>query len=101
MIFSITSGVEAERDWNEAVDWYEHREPGLGSRFNSDLHSFLQTLAREPHRFLLVGRLTRRARMPGWPYSIFFAVNEAHREVKVIAIWHGARNPDDLKRRLR
>jgi plasmid stabilization system protein ParE len=37
----------------------------------------------------------------GWPYAIFFAVNEAHHEVKVIAVWHGARNPAELRRRLK
>ncbi|MBA4148059.1 MAG: type II toxin-antitoxin system RelE/ParE family toxin [Verrucomicrobia bacterium] len=100
MIFKVTTEVEAERDWSEAVDWYEQRESGIGSRLNTEVHSVLQTLARQPGRFPLVGRMTRRIRISGWPYSVFFTINEEHREVKVIAIWHGARNPGELKRRL-
>jgi plasmid stabilization system protein ParE len=33
--------------------------------------------------------------------SVYFAVNEEHQEVKVLAIWHGARNPAELRRRLK
>jgi len=36
-----------------------------------------------------------------WPYSIYFTINKEHREVKVVAIWHGSRNPVELRRRLK
>ena len=46
--------------------------------------------------------LTRKAKMPEpWPYSIYFTVNDRHREVKIIAVWHGVRNPAELRRRLK
>jgi len=46
--------------------------------------------------------LTRKAKMPEpWPYSIYFTVNAGHREVKILAVWHGARNPAELRRRLK
>jgi hypothetical protein len=31
----------------------------------------------------------------------YFTINVEHREVKILAIWHGARNPAELRRRLK
>jgi plasmid stabilization system protein ParE len=102
MTFQVIAEAEAKREWNEAVDWYEGREKGVGWRFNDELQIFLSGLAHGPERFKLVTALTRRAKMPKpWPYSIYFAVNQHHREVKILAIWHGARNPAELRRRLK
>jgi plasmid stabilization system protein ParE len=84
------------------VDWYENRETGVGLRFDDDLRTFLQTLAQSPERFQLFTRLTHKAKVPPpWPHSVFFTINREHREVKVLAVWHGARNPAELRRRLK
>src|SRR2546422_6780539 len=32
------------------------------------------------------GRHSRKARVLGWPYSIFFTVNEEDRQIKVLAV---------------
>ena len=34
MTFNVITEAEARRDWNEAVDWYDDREPGVGLRLN-------------------------------------------------------------------
>ncbi len=102
MTFRVIAEAEAKREWNEAVDWYEARETGVGWRFDDELQAFLQTLARDPECFRLATSLTRKAKMPKpWPYSVYFTVNRQQREVKVLAIWHGARNPAELRRRLK
>ena len=102
MTFNVIADAEAKREWNEAVDWYEERETGVGWRFDDELQAFLQTLFQDPERFRLATTLTRKARMPEpWPYSIYFTVNTEHREVKILAVWHGSRNPAELRRRLK
>lgn len=102
MTFKVIAEAEAEREWNDAVDWYEASEPGVGLQFDDELRMFLQTLSHDPERFQIFTRLTHKAKMPlPWPYSIYFTINPEHREVKVLAIWHGARNPAELRRRLK
>jgi plasmid stabilization system protein ParE len=102
MTFKVIAEAEAKLEWNEAVDWYEERETGVGLRFDDELQMFLQSLAQDPERFRPATTLTRKAKMPEpWPYSIYFTVNFEHREVKVLAVWHGARNPAELRRRLK
>jgi plasmid stabilization system protein ParE len=101
MTFKVIAEDEARRDWHEAVSWYQEREPGVGLRLDETIIKFLQTLSRQPERFRFGTRLTRRAKIPGrWPYSVYFVINEEFREVKAVAIWHGARNPAELRRRL-
>ena len=102
MTFTVIADAEAKRDWNEAVDWYEARETGVGLRLDEAIQAFLQTLSQQPERFRFATRLTRKAKILGpWPYSVYFVVNTEFREVKVLAIWHGARNPAELRRRLK
>ena len=101
MTFKVTTEAEAKQDWNEAVDWYDKREPGVGLRLNDKIHAVLQTLSQQPERFPIATRLTRKAKVQGrWPYSVYFTINVERREVKVLAIWHGKRNPAELRRRL-
>jgi plasmid stabilization system protein ParE len=100
MRFRVIVEADAEREWQQAADWYEERESGVGLRFNAAVHQCLQSLAQEPERFPLISRLTRKARIHGWPYSIFFVINESRQQIKVVAVWHGKRNPARLRRRL-
>ena len=102
MTFKVIAEAEAKREWNEAVDWYEARETGVGWRFDDELQALLQTLKQNPERFRLATCLTHKVKMPKpWPYSIYFAINREHCEVKILAVWHGARNPAELRRRLK
>jgi plasmid stabilization system protein ParE len=102
MTFTVIVESDAERDWHEAVAFYDEREAGVSHRFNIAVREMLHTLSRIPERFRLYTRLTHKAKMPRpWPHSVYFTIDRAYREVKVVAIWHGARNPAELRRRLK
>ena len=102
MRFLVIVEADAEQDWDEAVMWYDDHEPGVSQRLNIAIRAVLHTLADQPERFSRATRLTRNAKMLSpWPYSVYFTINEEHREVKVLAIWHGARNPEELRRRVK
>jgi plasmid stabilization system protein ParE len=101
MSFRVIHDSEAALEFREAVTWYESQTEGLGVRFILDVDKAIAAISAQPFRFSEAGRKSRRARVLGRPYTIFFAVNKMHSEVKVIAIWHGARNPTELRRRLK
>ena len=102
MTFTVIVEADAEQDWHEAVMWYDEREPGVSLRLNVALRDVLNALARQPERFPRATPRTRKAKVPlPWPYSVYFTINTDHREVKVLAIWHGARNPAELRQRLK
>ena len=101
MSFRVIHDSEATFEFREAVAWYEGQPEGLGVRFVLEVDAVMAAITSQPFRFSKAGRKSRKARIHGWPYSIYFAVNEAHSEIKVIAVWHGARNPAELRRRLK
>lgn len=101
MSFRVVIEEEAEQEFVEAVNFYDARQPGLGQRFARDLGAFLKVICKNPERFRLVSRLTRKGRLPKpWPYSVFFAIKPATLEVIISTIWHDSRNPVELRRRL-
>ncbi len=102
MSFRVVIEEEAEQEYVKAVRFYDERQPGVGQRFARDLRAFFKVVCKNPERFRLVSRLTRKARLPKpWPYSVFFAINRESSEVIISTIWHDSRNPAELRRRLR
>ena len=101
MSFRVIHDTEAAFEFREAVAWHESQTEGLGVRFTFEVDAVIVAISSQPFRFSKAGRKGRRAQVLGWPYTIYFVINEAHSEIKVIAIWHGARNPAELRRRLK
>jgi plasmid stabilization system protein ParE len=92
---------QAEAEFAEAVAFYDEREPGLGQRFAGEVRDLFKDVCRAPERFRLVSRLSRKAKVPGWPYSVYYVIKPQAREVIISAVWHGARDPAKLRRRLK
>jgi plasmid stabilization system protein ParE len=101
MTFQAVIEGEAEREFAEAVAFYDEREPGLGQRFAREVRALFDKVCEDPDRYPRASRLTRKARILGWPYSVYFTVNPQAGKVIITAVWHGARNPAELRRRLR
>ena len=102
MSFRVVIEEEAEQEFIEAVGFYDGRQPEVGQRFARDLRAFFKIVCRNPERYRLVSRLTRKARLPKpWPYSVFFAIKPEASEVVISTIWHDSRNPEELRRRLK
>lgn len=101
MTFRVVIEQEAEREFAEAVDFYDAREPGLGQKFARDVYGVFREACRSPERYPLSSRLTRKAKLLHWPYSVHFTTKAETAELAIIAIWHGSRNPAELRRRLK
>jgi len=101
MSFRLLHDAEAKVEFQEAVARYEAQCQGRGVRFTLEVDKVMNAISVQPLRFSKASQNSRKARVLGWPYSIYFVVNEAQQEVRIIAVWHGARNPAVLRRRLR
>lgn len=104
MIRTVIVRSDAERDIAEALQFYDNQQPGLGDEFLADYEQFLSRISANPEHFTPVrnhrGKEVRKGRMERFSsYTIFF---ECYPDaIKICLVWHGARNPDELKRRLR
>ena len=52
---------EAESELLESIDWYETRDPGLGSDFLRCIDSCFERILRHPESYPIVHRKTRMA----------------------------------------
>jgi plasmid stabilization system protein ParE len=101
MRFQVVIEAEAEREFAEAVDYYDEREPGLGQQFARDVRDVFKSVGENPERFRRYGRLTRKVKVLDWPYAVYFNINLQTSELVIVTIWHGARDPAELRRRLK
>ena len=89
----------ADRDYLQAVQWYEGQRPGLGQEFDIELRAVFARIKQNPNRFQEETGLVRKAQMPRFKYRVYFRVEGD--EIGVLAIWHPSRNPEALRRRLK
>jgi plasmid stabilization system protein ParE len=101
MTFRTVIESEAEREFSEAVNFYDGRRTGLGQRFARDVRDVFRQACKNPERFPPVTRLTRKPRVPGWPCFIYFTIKRETAELVISTVWHGARNSAALRERLK
>ena len=85
---------EVESDVNEAAEWYESQQPGLGDQFREEIIRVFDDLAESP--LLACRRHPQkkiRWRYPDrFPYRVIYSVVEPRRTVIVAAVLHAARH---------
>jgi plasmid stabilization system protein ParE len=91
----------ARLEFDEAILRYEKQQPGLGSQFEAEVDRVIQQIQEAPERLRLVGPTVRKARVLKRfrGYSICFYVQPDH--IGVVSVFHGARDPEELQRRLK
>ncbi len=80
---------EAERDVEQAYEWYEERRLGLGREFLDELDVVYERIARFPLLYAEVYRGLRRAPVRRFPLGVFYFFNE--KEILVVAVAHASR----------
>jgi hypothetical protein len=56
---------EAQQEWDEGAAWYEHREHGVGLRFNSIVRQHLEKISVEYERFPFFTKFIQKAKIVG------------------------------------
>jgi plasmid stabilization system protein ParE len=90
----------AKEEFFEAIAWYEDECPGLGKEFAREVYQALERALIQPEIFRKVRGRARKIRLKRFKaYSIYFAVKDD--VFSVMAVFHGSRNPAELRRRLK
>lgn len=64
---------EAEEDFNEAIDYYEDIEAGLGYDFALEVHSTIKRSVKFPKAWAVLEGDVRRSLVRRFPYGIFYS----------------------------
>ena len=81
----------AEREFADAVDYYNHQRAGLGSEFTAEVSATFERIQQFPSACAPFSATTRRCRVHRFPYGVLYYVE--HDEIVVVAIMHLARDP--------
>ena len=88
----------AAADIEDADQWYESQQPGLGEQFLAALRSMQELLLDHPESFPVLYRETRRALIPQrFPYGLFYRIYGD--TIVVVACMHAKRDPRRWQRR--
>lgn len=98
MTLRVVLRKEARAEFDDAFDWYEGQAPGLGADFLAEVQGVLSRIGTEPEFYPAVMRGVRRAVVRRFPYSVVYRVEP--RQVVVLAIFHGKRDPKIWQDRL-
>lgn len=90
---------EAERELQEAVDWYSRQRHSLGTEFAAEFSSAISVIVEDPRRWPEDEAGLRRYLLRRFPYVIWYEYDSAKSLVNVFAVAHCARHPDYWKPR--
>ena len=92
----FVSAANVELD--EAVRYCEHELPGLGDRFFQEVDAAIERNRMFPEGWAKVGRQTRRCMVKGFPYALFYTIENA--KILVLAVAHLHRDTEHYRERI-
>lgn len=98
MAFTLVIDLRAIRDVQQAIDYYDEQQAGLGQRFEAVLNIHLLTLEKNPF-FRIRYDNVHCLPVEKFPYIVHFTVDEDQKVVTVRAVFHTALDPKKWKGR--
>ncbi len=92
----LENGVED--DANDAYNWYEDQQTGVGERFLSELVDCYKQLEEHPEFYSKLSTTIRQAPLKNFPFIVVYEIRKM--EVIVYAVFHTSRNPKEKFKRI-
>jgi hypothetical protein len=81
----------AEHELNEASQYYDLEEPGLGSSFLQEVDRCLQFIEAQPEAGQILRGAVRRRLLRRFPYALLYRVNPSG--IRILAVMNLKRRP--------
>ncbi len=88
----------AEREFAEAVEYYNQESEGLGFKFAAEVKRTLERIVQFPKAWTPLSERTRRCRTNRFKYGVIYQIRED--KILIVAIMHLNRDPDSWKSRV-
>ena len=93
MAYKIIVSPRAQKEIENAIDFYTLYSVNAPRNFVTSLSDAYKTLESSP-LFKVRYKNLRSLKLSRFPYSLFFAVNDVQRTVRILACFHNKRNPN-------
>lgn len=87
----LTFNELAERELNEAAQYYEHEQGGLGTSFLLEARRCIDAIVSHPQAGALIAGSIRRRLFRRFPYALLYTASSD--EVRVLAVMNLHRRP--------
>jgi len=101
MHYKLIVTDDADNDIENAMDWYESKQKGLGKRYLLSVKACIKLIVNNPFAFAKIYLQIRKANTKKFPYSIYFRVNDESNEIIIFAVIHNSRNEKNWKKRIK
>ncbi len=81
----------AQTELQEAIEFYEAVENGLGANFLEEVEDTVERIVRHPHAWAPISRRTRRCRTSRFPFGLFYQVRSD--EILIVSVMDLRRDP--------
>ena len=93
MTYTIYVTPAASADIKIAVDYYNSKSNGLGQRMAGEADDVLGMIASNPKTYSIRYRDIRAAKIPSFPFLIFYKINEKNVIVQVLRVFNTYQRP--------
>jgi toxin ParE1/3/4 len=97
MAYKITVSPRAQKEIENAIEYYALYSADAPRKFVLALKETYTALELSP-LFRIRYKNIRALKIKGFPYSVFFVVNETQRTLRVLSCFHNKRNPNKRPR---
>ena len=88
---------EAERELNQAVDYYNNCQPSIGWDFSREVYITIQNILAYPEAWTPLSKNTRRCLVNRFPFGVIYQITK--NDIFIIAIMQLNRKPDYWQKR--
>ena len=88
---------EAESEFNEAIDYYEEIEHGLGYDFAGEVYLCILRILEYPKAWTIIDDEIRRSLVNRFPFGILYSIEGE--EIYILAVMHLHKEPGYWKTR--
>lgn len=81
----------AERELDDAVDWYQSQQEGLQRQFLNEFRSAVRRISAQPDLYVEIRPDTRRGLLNRFPFSIIY--EQSGDILRILAVAHQHRKP--------
>ena len=99
MGFKLIYAAEVFDDLQENIDWYNKKQPGLGSRFYKAVKEQTNRIKKNPFSVALRYDDVRCGKVKGFPFLVHYKIFQDINTIKIIAVFSTQRNPIIWKER--
>lgn len=99
MSWVLKIDVDALKDIQEAIEWYELQLKGLGQRYKTQTIKSINSLKKNPFVFSVKYNDIHCRKIEKFPFLIHYVIDENIKIITVFAVFHTSRNPEIWRKR--